>query len=373
MALERQTIEKKDFPIGRRGYEPEVVDAHLTQLAEEVDQLKRSSRRRTETLASAASEQVRAIVEAAESSAAEIERQAEDEAREIRADATEEARRCREQADEQARDYVGHVSESTSMMLGRVDAMESELNALVESLQTGLNRLGADLTLLEENMTEVREATGAGTRFEPEPPEPVPSEPEPYSRSTSTLTAPGRAGSPPPPPPVDEPPAYEPLPPEPAWEEPAPPEPAGFDAEPGDPDDVGAAVPEFSVPEPAHPEAGDPHPPERPHAVEDAAPAPPDGREVPAVHPDQEELDESVRAVEAEPDDEFDSEPLAARAAVGTRAPAGNADAEGARLIALNMALNGTPRAETDRYLAENFELDDRSTLLDEVYASVEG
>ena len=36
------------------------------------------------------------------------------------------------------------------------------------------------------------------------------------------------------------------------------------------------------------------------------------------------------------------------------------------------MALNGTPREETDRYLAENFELSDRRGLLDEVYASVE-
>ena len=84
MALERQSIEKKDFPIGRRGYDPEAVDAHLRMLAEELEELKRSSRRRTETLASAASEQVRAIVEAAETSAAEIQRQAEDEAREIR-------------------------------------------------------------------------------------------------------------------------------------------------------------------------------------------------------------------------------------------------------------------------------------------------
>jgi hypothetical protein len=37
------------------------------------------------------------------------------------------------------------------------------------------------------------------------------------------------------------------------------------------------------------------------------------------------------------------------------------------------MALNGTPREETDRYLADHFELDDRGRLLDEVYASVEG
>ena len=48
-------------------------------------------------------------------------------------------------------------------------------------------------------------------------------------------------------------------------------------------------------------------------------------------------------------------------------------DDDGARLIALNMALNGTPREETDRYLAENFKLTDRRGLLDEVYSSVDG
>jgi hypothetical protein len=37
------------------------------------------------------------------------------------------------------------------------------------------------------------------------------------------------------------------------------------------------------------------------------------------------------------------------------------------------MALNGTTREETDKYLAENFKLSDRKQLLDEVYASVEG
>jgi hypothetical protein len=37
------------------------------------------------------------------------------------------------------------------------------------------------------------------------------------------------------------------------------------------------------------------------------------------------------------------------------------------------MALNGTPRDETDRYLAENFELENRAGLLDEVYARVGG
>ena len=31
------------------------------------------------------------------------------------------------------------------------------------------------------------------------------------------------------------------------------------------------------------------------------------------------------------------------------------------------------PRADTDRYLAENFKLADRGKLIDEVYAAIEG
>jgi hypothetical protein len=53
--------------------------------------------------------------------------------------------------------------------------------------------------------------------------------------------------------------------------------------------------------------------------------------------------------------------------------PAVAEEAEGARLIALNMALSGEPREATDRYLADNFDLSDRAALLDEVYASIEG
>jgi hypothetical protein len=48
-------------------------------------------------------------------------------------------------------------------------------------------------------------------------------------------------------------------------------------------------------------------------------------------------------------------------------------DLDGARLIALNMALNGESRADADRYLAENFKLADREKLIDEVYAAIEG
>ena len=44
-----------------------------------------------------------------------------------------------------------------------------------------------------------------------------------------------------------------------------------------------------------------------------------------------------------------------------------------ARLIALNMAVNGAPREETDRYLAERLGIEDRAPLLDEAYRSLSG
>lgn len=261
MPLDRQDIERRDFPIGRRGYEPDAVDAHLRRIADELEQSERHERPSPATLASAASEQVRQIVEAAEMTASDIQRTAEDDAARTRQRAQSEADKTRADAAEQARGHVMRVQEATEVMLQRVDAMESELGALVESLRTGANRLSADLTLLQGNMGELRAA--------PEP------------------TAPAAD-------------------PEPAGEE------AGFADEPGDTTDAGAFAEE---------------PGPEPETAVEAAPEP---------------------------------EPIA-----------GGDDSEGARLIALNMALNGTPRDETERYLADNFRLDDRDQLLDEVYARV--
>jgi DivIVA domain-containing protein len=50
-----------------------------------------------------------------------------------------------------------------------------------------------------------------------------------------------------------------------------------------------------------------------------------------------------------------------------------NGDSAAARIVALDMALSGTPREDTDRYLAENYDLADRAALLDEVYAAAGG
>jgi hypothetical protein len=71
------------------------------------------------------------------------------------------------------------------------------------------------------------------------------------------------------------------------------------------------------------------------------------------------------------PTEPADPEPTAEEPAAAEE-PSGDGH-EGARVIALNMALSGSPRDETARYLSENFELDDPEALLDEVYARVSG
>lgn len=57
----------------------------------------------------------------------------------------------------------------------------------------------------------------------------------------------------------------------------------------------------------------------------------------------------------------------------GDPTPMAGAGPEGARLVALNMALNGTPREEAARYLADNFQLEDQDAILDDVYSRVGG
>src|SRR4051812_39319629 len=136
MPLDRQSIEKRDFPIGRRGYEPEAVDEHLARVADELEALRRQGERRSpvESIAAVASQQVAAIVEAAETTAADLERQAGAEAERIRREAESAAQQTRDEALETSQQHVGRVGDSVAQMLQRVDAMESELNALLESL-----------------------------------------------------------------------------------------------------------------------------------------------------------------------------------------------------------------------------------------------
>jgi DivIVA domain-containing protein len=127
MALDRQDIEKRDFPVGRRGYDPDAVDRHLRRIADEVQalqaELEAVSSRKGDSLAAAASDQVGVIVEAAEASAEGI----------------------RQKASDEAREHVARVSEAASALLLRVDA------------------LNADVTQLQGSMGELRSvAAGSG-------------------------------------------------------------------------------------------------------------------------------------------------------------------------------------------------------------------
>ena len=93
-----------------------------------------------------------------------------------------------------------------------------------------------------------------------------------------------------------------------------------------------------------------------------------------AAAPDLDEADlEDEDEDGDEEDDVVEVEDRPTADELGDDGPSSRTDIEAARLVALNMALNGQARAATDRYLAENFDLRNRKALLDEVYATVGG
>ncbi len=175
--LDRQSIEKRDFPIGRRGYDPAAVDAHLRALAAEVEELRYSLESRAgETLGSSAGTQVQGILEAAEATAADIEQKAAQDARETRAEAASDAADTRADAVARAQAHVAAVARATAILSERVESMDGEASALVESLRTGASRLATDLEAVETNMAELYDAASGrgGAALEDSPPGPSP-------------------------------------------------------------------------------------------------------------------------------------------------------------------------------------------------------
>jgi hypothetical protein len=307
--IDRQAIERRDFPIARRGYEPAAVDAHLRALANEIEQLQRElsdGGSAPASLASTAGTQVQSILAAAEATAAELERDALESARRTREEADRDAASTREQAIAQARGQVAFVAQATAALLERVGSMDAEIGTLVESVRAGADRLAGDLSAVETNMGELYDAASgqpavhavSGDVMRPAIPVPPPSTPE--------LGSPGAAPAP------------------------APPVPSSFSSSAG----------------PASPAASAPAEP----------PLSPPETTQPQVHIDPEA-------------------PVAAAAAVAAtpQAATENGDLDGARLVALNMALNGESREDAERYLADNYQLADRQKLIDEVFAAIGG
>jgi DivIVA domain-containing protein len=319
--LDRENIERKDFPVVKRGYDPAAVDARLSAVADEVDELKRGSQHPpAETVAGAVSEQVRGIVEAAEESAEAILRRAELEAEESGAQASRAKERAIGEAQRvraKAREYVERLSRSISALVGRLETIDSELNALTASMRRDTEWLRSELTALEDELEDAMTATEvSGAAPEVGVSEPVGGAADVSEPMPAPVAAPQPAAS----------------------------------AEVGEAaaDATEAAVEGAAVSEPGA-AVGEPG---AEHSSQWAKISDEPVAELPTA------------AAEAGAGDAEQPRASAAPAPTNT---------EGARLMALNMALNGTPREETERYLAEKYGLADRQRLLDEVYASVLG
>ena len=125
--VDRDAIERRDFPVGRRGYDQVAVDEHLRRVADELEALR--GRTRPSSLSAGTSEQVRVILEAAEASAADL-----------RADAAR-----------QSADHVGRVQRAAGTMLDRLHELEREL----EQLRASAGRFNETLAQLHGQAGEL--------------------------------------------------------------------------------------------------------------------------------------------------------------------------------------------------------------------------
>ena len=148
--MDRDAIERRDFPVGRRGYDQAAVDAHLRAVADEIEALRanpKAARSAPAPLSAGTSEQVRAILEAAETGAAEL----------------------RAQAGRDAGEHVSRVEQATGGMLARLDELESELNTLLDALRRTGERLNDGLAQLQREVGEF----GGESEGTPSPPDAV--------------------------------------------------------------------------------------------------------------------------------------------------------------------------------------------------------
>ena len=158
--MEREEIERHDFPVGRRGYEQGAVDAHLRDVADEIERLREGAaavRRPAASLSAGTSEQVRLILEAAERGAADM----------------------REDAGRRAKAHVARVEEAAEGMLAKLEQLQSELSALLDGLRAGGERLTDGLAALQAQVGDLDPVPAAEPAPEPEDFAAAAPEPEP--------------------------------------------------------------------------------------------------------------------------------------------------------------------------------------------------
>src|SRR5919202_5462708 len=152
--MDREAIQRPNFPVARRGYDQAAVDAHLRRVADDRGPVPAGAP--AATLAAGTSEQVRVILEAAERSAAEL----------------------REDAGRQASEHVARVGEAAAALLRRLDELQGELDTLLDGVRRGAERLARGLGELQEEVAGV-EPPPAPELAAVEPPAEEPAAPEP--------------------------------------------------------------------------------------------------------------------------------------------------------------------------------------------------
>lgn len=162
--MDRDRIERRDFPTSRRGYDPAAVDEHLRRVAEEFEAQLRAPRA---SLADSTSEQVRLILDAAEHSASEL----------------------RARAGEEASDHIARVEAAAGGMLSKLDALEGELNRLLGALRASGERL-------TEGLAELQAEVSGGVPSA-SPPAAASSPPAAASSPRDDSSSPAAASSPP--------------------------------------------------------------------------------------------------------------------------------------------------------------------------------
>ena len=151
--MEREEIERDDFPVGRRGYDPAAVDEHLRRVADEMERVRVPQRQAS--LSAGTSEQVRLILEAAERSAAEL----------------------HDDAGRRASEHVERVGEAADAMLRRLDELQGELGTLLDGLRAGGERLAEGLAELQAQAGDVGSQPEPEEDFAAAAPAPGPEEP----------------------------------------------------------------------------------------------------------------------------------------------------------------------------------------------------
>jgi DivIVA domain-containing protein len=155
--VDRDEIERQDFPAARRGYDAAAVHEHLRRVADEFEAL--AARPREASLAEGTSAHVRAILEAAETSAREL----------------------REDAGREASDHVERVGDAARELLTKLDRLQGELDRLLGGVRSSAEGLAGSLGELSRDVGTLRAPAAA-------PAEPGPAE------SATLASAPAEPG-----------------------------------------------------------------------------------------------------------------------------------------------------------------------------------